>query len=259
MDELSDPPDIEANLGDRSQLANLVNLATVGSTGELVYLLNALEEAGIPCSSSGDHVHMPFGHGVLESRILVPREFLNRAREVVTQARKDAEVRGHLDAFQPENVEEGLDEAASHPGTSILVDLNLEENHELKMARLRVLLVEWLVDSSTPVEIARRLAVAGLTRLEAEALLEEVKDQESERLEARRKSHFIGGILVGVGGILWSLLGLLNYSTYAGGNTFIYGTTGMMVGFLYAAHIRSRPLPSFPKLPLEEPPHENQA
>ncbi len=164
-------------------LQDLVTAAMAASDIESSYLLDTLEDAGIPVSNIRQSAFR-FGESFVDRGqvILVPRKLLERAQAVVEKARAAARNRGLDAAFEEQFVEESTED--NDPRMQHMVALRAEE----PVARRRLLaeeIVSWSAEGVTDLQAARYLAAAGLDQEEANFLVKAALMHGREALEQR--------------------------------------------------------------------------
>ncbi|MCY3023925.1 MAG: hypothetical protein NTW87_33520 [Planctomycetota bacterium] len=141
---------------------------------EAIYLTESLHEAGIPAYALPQRLE-GIAMGLL---IHVPRARLDEAQKVIAQARAEAEARGVEAAFDLQSVADTTDDR--HDELLMAMFRLRAETPEERDEKLREHAAKWVLDSMAPVQMAKCLAAAGLSRAEAEALVNEMADTQRE-------------------------------------------------------------------------------
>jgi hypothetical protein len=154
------------------QLQDLVVVAIPATQPEALYLCDALEDAEIPAVTQGDALYGLSG-GPGGTRVCVPRVLLTKAKEVVDQARIAAKTRGVEQAFDPDNINDMLDDPRAHPALLRLARLR-DAEPQLRRETLAKYATYWLERNVPAVDIAKCVAAAGMTQEEATAMIAEL-------------------------------------------------------------------------------------
>ena len=159
----------------QEQLQDLAVVANPATQPEAMYLVNALEEADIPAVTQGDALY-GFSGGPGGTRVCVPRVLLGRAKEIVDRARTAAKTRGVEQAFDPDNINDMLDDPRAPWALLYLARLR-----EIDPVQRREILSKyaayWLERNVPAVDIAKCLAAAGMSQGEATEMIAELNEE----------------------------------------------------------------------------------
>lgn len=173
------------------ELHDVVVVSVAANELEAIAMINSLEDDGIPAMKRGGIVHLGSAQQV---DVLVPRVLLDQARCGVEKFRAAASERGVEEAYKPENIEEQWNDSKQTKQMELMTKLGTTEVPD----RERVLfdfISSAIADNMPATEMARCLAVAGLSQPEAEALVAHVKSERQElvreKLESRSTNYLI--------------------------------------------------------------------
>jgi hypothetical protein len=225
-------PDHEATSDlSASDLQDLVVAARPANQAEALFIVDLLEEAGIPVVSNQDNVY-GFSGAHAAGELRVPRALLAKAQSAIGNARsKAAEQRINL-AFEPESVLDSLEDERPDPVMIQMAELRNYSDAE-RDAALRECVKQWIMKNETPeVLIAKYLAAAGLKEQQAREMVESVAKVESDVVESAHSSRF----LLGIGQLSLGLLLLLIRSAIdsqsATGRVWSYAPVVLIIGGL---------------------------
>jgi hypothetical protein len=159
-----------------AELRDLVVVCLPAHDTEAFYLISRLEEAGIPAAQIADTMRYP---GTVPD-IRVPRALLGKAKEVVDTAREEAKKRALSDAQETTDVDEK--DMTRDPVLIAMTELQHLPMEE-KRGELILRTIDWFAKGKSDEEIARYLAVAGLTPDETHGLVREIQQQHQARLK----------------------------------------------------------------------------
>lgn len=214
--------------GDDPRMTDLVKLEPVANAAHGAFLCAVLEDHEIPAVvESGAVGGMFAGVAGIQAWIMVPRELASRAREVVDRNKKEIAQKGVSEAFEAEDL---YDECAVDDDEGAILqqcqDIGML-SEEARDARLKLLLQKWSETTVLPATVARRLAAAGLTREQADRLIQELQKDAPQVSEWRR---ILGGI-----GVLLALCGsvMLAAGNFGGGGIIVLA----IIFFFWASSI----------------------
>ena len=206
MPESNEPTEpLELSREDMQDLVMVERFKTVPEAGFLVALL---EDEGIPAVIHGASLSGMTLNEFFAPEVRVPRALLEQAREVIAKDREQARERGVEDAFTEEKIEEELLDPRPDPDMDEMSRLSTEAA-DPRREKLQVFIAKWLVEGVSSVRMSQYLAVAGLSREEADALIQTVKEKRQDLLEDAFNNRImlgigialIGGALIFVGGL----------------------------------------------------------
>lgn len=167
------------------RMTDLVELTTVPTEAEAMFLHTVLEDADIPSAVTGGNYGAPFGSvPSLNVSVLVPRDLLGRARALITETKLEIERKGVDQAFEERDGGAQGPQPSDDPEIEACRALAALEPQQ-RDAKLRRRLEEWSAAGEAPYQIAPRLAAAGLTHEQADRLIEEFSRDPNALSEAR--------------------------------------------------------------------------
>jgi len=142
-------------------------------------------------------------------RLLVPAADAATAEGVIREAIRETRRTAILQAFDPKLLKETL--AGPWEENELLEMAELRERDpEVRSAKLEERMADWLADGVDEVQIAQRLAAAGLSFGEAKQLIRTTVTQRSELLRRAREGRQVtGNILVASGVLLFVIVAIL--------------------------------------------------
>ena len=171
---MDSPAEPESELAPE-QLQDLVVVAIPATQPEAMYLIDALEEADIPAVTQGDALYGLSG-GPGGTRVCVPRVLLEKAKQIVDHARTAAKTRGVEQAFDPDNIDDMLDDPRVPPAL-----LYLSRLREIDPVQRREILSKyatyWLERNVPAVDIAKCLAAAGMSQDQATEMIASLNEE----------------------------------------------------------------------------------
>jgi len=191
-----------------AELHDVVVLTTAVNEAEALYLMNRLEDSGIPVLRTADAVN--YHNPIKNPEIRVPRVLVARAQEIVDVARQEAKARALENAFDVDEVDEK--DARKDPLIREMARLATLP-HDQKLPELALYIIEWFAAGRSSADIARYLSLAGLTPDEARALVADVYENQQERLREKREANATLGPLLTAAGALLLVLGYLSVSS----------------------------------------------
>ncbi|HEY3320174.1 MAG TPA: hypothetical protein VGP72_06900 [Planctomycetota bacterium] len=226
MEEPSEPCRPELT---REQLQDLVVVAHAPNDAEAIYLIDTLDEAGIPVGGETERI----GHGLSSGqRICVPRVLAEKARELIEKARAEAHDRGIEVAFDPESVADATYDEKD-PVMMRMFELRCEPE-DVVAEELRSFVMQWTIDGIGEVQIAKYLAAAGLNREQSAALVAMVTQDNMPAIEEGQHAYSALGILLFLLAIMLTLASLA-YALAMGAHYFLVfsglGLAGMTLMF----------------------------
>lgn len=217
------------------ELHDVTVVTTAENEFEAVALIEALEEAGIPAMKRGGIVHLS---SLGQREVLVPRKLFEAARAEILKSRSDATERGVADAFKPENAD-----VPSSPENGQSAPFSSVARGGARERKLFDFVAQSISDSMPAPKLAQHLAAEGLTREEADALIQRVKTEHSDLIRGRLEARAQLGYVIGVAGIIFFAIGLylsLSPLAYRAGLFVLAGSFGTAIGFGLSHHASSK-------------------
>jgi hypothetical protein len=211
----------------REELQDLVIVERVQSVPEAGFLVALLEDEGIPAIIHGASLSGMTLAEFFAPEVRVPRALLEQAKEVIAADRAKARERGVEDAFTEQKIQEELSDKREDTDMAEMNRLNTESAVP-RNEQLAAFIAKWLVEGTNPVRMCQYLAVAGLSREEAEALIRNVKEKRQDLMDQAFNNQVMAGLgLALVGGALIFI------------GPFGYGIGLLIAGVGIAAHAYS--------------------
>jgi hypothetical protein len=220
------------------EAGEMVFVASCHSAPEEIFLLDVLEEAGIPATTRDDNLHS-LGRGSGNSRILVPRKFKTQAEGAIEKARAEAEQRSVEQSFDADSIADSTRDVQKDP---VLAEMFLlREAGPGKDQRLEGFVAASLVQGASAREIAKYLAAAGLSLEQADALVRRIAAEKEEQIrKSRGEQRALGKRLV------WFALVLMALSAFPSGiSGMVIIPLGLFLAGVTMIHFSSRPIPNF--------------
>lgn len=224
-----------------AQLHDLRRVAMPTTQAEAAYLVDLLEEAGIPAVIQGERLTGLVG-GFPTTDIRVPNALREKALAVIEQARNAMHDRGVDAAFVRENIQDAEEDERADPMIFEMQNLSVLEPGE-RESRLEKFILDWSVDGTSSVQMAQYLAVAGLDRERAETLVNKVQAENNEKLSENKdgqKTMGIAALVIGIGLTFFSFLIAFNQSNQRGVSIYIVFSGLILSGFGYMVASRSK-------------------
>jgi hypothetical protein len=229
----------------QAELYDVVVAAAAKNEFEAIALISALEESCIPAMKRAGL--FPFGN-IGPCDVMVPRKLLESARSVINQSRANAIQSGVEGAFKESDELEQYTDPKADPLLPALLDLRTLPEHERNKI-LTHYIGEWVADS-TPVEVAQRLAAAGLSQNEAMSLFENTVREKTDLIHDALKQRIqLSKSIAGIGAAILVIGPFVRISLSAATAAMLM----LVIGIGMARHanaklnaIRYRPGPFYP-------------
>lgn len=209
------------------RMTDLVEVAHARHAAEASFLCAQLEEAEIPAAVSGGHMAALYGGmPAVDSRILVPRHLASQAAQIITKVREEANRKSIEQGFDHDSIAEELDADNRDPKLVEALEM-VEWPIEARLDALRVKAALWINDGDRTIDIAQRLAAAGLSREQADTLMTSVIADPKLLLDKKNFRIRIGSLCV-IGGslIIYAANGLVGWGIFSYGVvSIIWGLT----------------------------------
>jgi len=209
-----------------AELHDVVVLTRAVNEAEALYLKNRLEESGVPVLRTADAIN--YHNPIKEPEIRVPRVLVARAQQVVDAARAEAKSRAIENAFESDELD--ASDIARDPLLGEMAQMAALPKDE-KLPELALLVADWFKAGKNNEDIARYLALAGLTPDESRDLVADVYENQKARAAHKQLSNARFGGLFAVLGVLIFASGILSdlsLPRLIGAMLFVYGITRLM-------------------------------
>jgi hypothetical protein len=185
-------PTVEQPALSEHELHDVVVVTVAANELESIALINALEDEGIPAMKRGGIVHLGSAQPV---DVLVPRLLLEQARSSVEKFREASSERGVQEAYKPENIEEQWNDPKQSKQMQLMTKLAVADK-ETRERELFDFVATALADKMPSTAMAQCLAVAGLNKDEADALVAHVQQNRLSLVREKLESFSTNCIVV---------------------------------------------------------------